>query len=63
MSDTPERKPRATLTIAGKNIGLNKFVEDVLVNVVSGFLGALKKTGPGEVVITIPAERRSETDE
>ena len=55
--DTPS-KPRASLTIAGQSVPLNHFVELALVGVIEGFLGALKGIASGEVVITIPANRR-----
>ncbi|MGQ9730277.1 MAG: hypothetical protein ACUVX8_03310 [Candidatus Zipacnadales bacterium] len=51
-------RPRATLTVGGKKVPLNRFVEAALVGVIEGFLGALKGVGGGEVVITLPAERR-----
>ena len=58
MSEGPPSKPRAKLKVGGKNVGLNKFVEGALVGVVEGFISALKKVGDGDVVITIPADRR-----
>jgi hypothetical protein len=58
MADDREQKPRATLTIGGKNVGLNRFVENSLVGLIEGYLSAMKGIEPGEVVITIPAERR-----
>lgn len=58
MSEGPAIKPRAKLTVGGKNVGLNKFVEGALVGVVEGFLSSLKKIGDGDLVITIPADRR-----
>jgi len=63
MSEEPATKPRAKLTVGGKNVGLNKFVEGALVGVVEGFLSALKKIGDGDVVITIPAARRNAAPE
>jgi hypothetical protein len=58
VGEQPRTSNRATLTIAGENIGLNRFVEGALVGIIEGFLSALRDTGPGEVVITIPAGRR-----
>jgi hypothetical protein len=39
-------------------VGLNRFVENSLVGLIEGYLSAMKGIEPGEVVITIPAERR-----
>jgi hypothetical protein len=58
MSEDTPRKPRATLTVAGKSVVMNRFVEGALVGIIEGFLGALRDIPPGEVVITIPADRR-----
>jgi hypothetical protein len=58
MSEDTPRKPRATLTVGGKNVVMNRFVEGALVGTIEGFLGALRDIPPGEVVITIPAGRR-----
>lgn len=58
MNEERPKKPRARLTINGKDVALNRFVESALVGVIEGYLSAMKGIGPGEVVITIPAERR-----
>ncbi|MBM3476189.1 MAG: hypothetical protein FJX75_23200 [Armatimonadetes bacterium] len=58
MSEDTPKKPRATLTIDGRNVGLNRFVENSLVGVIEGYLSAMKDIEPGEVVIRIPAEQR-----
>ena len=59
MSENTPKRPRATLTVGGRNVGLNRFVESSLVGVIEGYLSAMKGIEPGEVIITIPAERRS----
>ena len=58
MSQETPKKPRATLTIDGQNVGMNRFVESALVGLIEGYLSAMKDIGSGEVVITIPADRR-----
>ena len=56
----PTRPPsgRARLSVGGQRIPLNRFVEGALVGVVEGFLSAMRDVPPGEVVLTIPADRR-----
>jgi len=50
---------RARLLVGGQRIPLNRFVENALVGVVEGFLSAMRDVPPGEVVLTIPADRRA----
>ncbi len=52
------RGAKATLTIDGKRIPLNRFVEGALVGVVQGFVSALRDIPAGELTLTIPADRR-----
>jgi hypothetical protein len=61
MTDDQGRKKtgRATLSIGGQRIPMNRFVEGALVGIVEGFLSALREVPPGEVVLTIPADRRA----
>jgi hypothetical protein len=49
---------RPTLTVGGRRVPMNPFVESALTGVVDGFLSALRDVGEGEVTIVIPAERR-----
>ena len=53
-----QRAKKATLTIDGKRIPLNRFVEGALVGVVEGFASAMRDIPAGELVLTIPADRR-----
>jgi len=55
--DAP-RTARATLTIDGETVAMNRFVESALVGIIEGLLAALRDIPAGEVVIRIPAERR-----
>ncbi|MBM3497335.1 MAG: hypothetical protein FJX74_01570 [Armatimonadetes bacterium] len=58
MAKAEEGRARATLSVSGRQVELNHFVEPALVGVIEGFLGALRDIPAGEVVVTIPAERR-----
>jgi len=58
MSQTEASRPQAALVVSGEAVELNHFVELALVGVIEGLLGALRDIPAGEVVITIPAERR-----
>lgn len=58
MGPETNMKTRATLTVGGRDVPMNHFVELTLVNVIEGFLKALRDVPVGEVVIRIPAERR-----
>jgi hypothetical protein len=53
-----QRAEKATLAIDGKRIPLNRFVEGALVGVVEGFVSAMRDIPAGELVLTIPADRR-----
>ncbi|MGQ9616184.1 MAG: hypothetical protein ACUVWJ_07240 [Spirochaetota bacterium] len=42
------------LMVNGKRIGMNRFVQALIINVIMGILSSLKNTGkPDEVVLTI----------
>lgn len=59
----PRTASKATLLVGGERVPLNRFTEAALVGVVKGFLGALRDVPAGEVVLTIPADRRASAAE
>jgi hypothetical protein len=50
---------RATLVVGGQRVPMNRFVEGAVVGVVEGLLSGMRDVPPGEVTITIPANRRA----
>jgi len=60
MAEHTDGAERASLTVGGRPIALNRFAEEVLVRVVEGLVRSLRDTSDGEVVLRVPARRRAD---